>query len=94
MLDIDQPKVSALSKGKLAGFSLERLFRFLNILGQDIMIRVMPKIRSNTKAYVMVVNQDRVRKSRIKKEDVMQDKFLYAKKAKSPKKTLTNKRNV
>lgn len=35
LLGIDQPKISALYKGKLAGFSLERLFRFLNILGQD-----------------------------------------------------------
>ena len=33
LLDIDQPKISALSTGKLAGFSLERLFRFLTILG-------------------------------------------------------------
>ncbi len=36
LLDIDQSKISALSKGKLSGFSLERLFRLLNILGQDI----------------------------------------------------------
>jgi hypothetical protein len=42
-LGIDQPKVSALHKGKLAGFSLERLFRFLNILGQDITIKITPK---------------------------------------------------
>lgn len=47
LLDIDQPKISALNKGKLAGFSLERLFRFLNILGQDITIKVSPK-RSKT----------------------------------------------
>lgn len=40
LLDIDQPKISALSQGKLSGFSLERLFRFLNILGQDITIKV------------------------------------------------------
>lgn len=32
LLEIDQPKISALSKGQLSGFSLERLFRFLNIL--------------------------------------------------------------
>lgn len=30
LLGVDQPKISALSKGKLTGFSLERLFRFLN----------------------------------------------------------------
>jgi predicted XRE-type DNA-binding protein len=40
LLEIDQPKISALNKGKLSGFSLERLFRFLNILGQRITIKV------------------------------------------------------
>src|ERR1051326_1065138 len=49
LLGIDQPKISALSKGKLAGFSLERLFRFLNILGQDIIIEVVPKTRTKKK---------------------------------------------
>ena len=33
ILGIDQPKVSALVRGRLEGFSLERLFRFLNLLG-------------------------------------------------------------
>lgn len=28
LLDIDQPKISALSTGRLSGFALERLFRF------------------------------------------------------------------
>ena len=32
LLGIDQPKVSALMRGKLSGFSTERLFRFLNAL--------------------------------------------------------------
>lgn len=43
LLEIDQPKISALHRGKLAGFSLERLFRFLNILGQEIDIKVRRK---------------------------------------------------
>ena len=38
LLGIDQPKISALSKGKLAGFSLERLFRFLNSLGTTVIV--------------------------------------------------------
>ncbi len=33
VLGIDQPKVSALMRGQLTGFSTERLFRFLNALG-------------------------------------------------------------
>src|SRR5689334_21515454 len=54
LLAIDQPKISALSTGKLAGFSLERLFRFLTILGQDIIINVTPKARSKKIAHVVV----------------------------------------
>ncbi|WP_445171087.1 helix-turn-helix domain-containing protein [Microcoleus sp.] len=40
VLGIDQPKVSALMRGKLTGFSTERLFRFLNALGCDVKIVV------------------------------------------------------
>ena len=54
LLDVDQPKISALSTGKLAGFSLERLFRFLTILGQDIIINITPKARSKKIAHVIV----------------------------------------
>jgi predicted XRE-type DNA-binding protein len=32
ILGIDQPKVSALVRGKLAGFSFKRLIHFLNLL--------------------------------------------------------------
>lgn len=54
LLDIDQPKISALSSGKLSGFSLERLFRFLNILDQDITIKISPKKRSRKKSEIIV----------------------------------------
>jgi predicted XRE-type DNA-binding protein len=40
LLGITQPKVSALLRGRLDGFSAERLFRFLNKLGCDIQIKV------------------------------------------------------
>src|SRR5262249_25385741 len=43
LLGIDQPKVSALLRGKLDGFSTDRLFRFLNALGRDVEILVRPK---------------------------------------------------
>lgn len=39
-LGIDQPKVSALMRGRLTGFSAERLMRFLNALGRDVEIVV------------------------------------------------------
>ena len=41
LLKIDQPKVSALVRGKLSGFSIERLFRFLNTLGSTVEIRII-----------------------------------------------------
>ncbi|MBD0261623.1 MAG: XRE family transcriptional regulator [Tolypothrix sp. Co-bin9] len=43
ILGVDQPKISALIKGKLSGFSTERLFRFLNALGCDVEIVVKVK---------------------------------------------------
>ncbi len=42
ILRIAQPKVSLLLRGYLKSFSLERLFRFLNDLGQDIYIKIVP----------------------------------------------------
>lgn len=39
-LGIDQPKVSALMNGRLAGFSFERLMRFLNRLDYDVRLTV------------------------------------------------------
>ncbi|MBA2652969.1 MAG: XRE family transcriptional regulator [Tatlockia sp.] len=42
ILGIDQPKVSKLSQGHLAGFSIDRLIRFLILLNQDIEINVRP----------------------------------------------------
>ena len=47
ILKIDQPKVSLLLRGYLKSFSLERLFRFLNDLGQDIYIKITPSARHN-----------------------------------------------
>jgi predicted XRE-type DNA-binding protein len=43
ILGIDQPKISALKQGKLFGFSIERLMRFLLLLGRDIEITVKGK---------------------------------------------------
>lgn len=43
VLDIDQPKVSVLLRGKLESFSTGRLIQFLNALGQDVEIIVRPR---------------------------------------------------
>ena len=55
LLGVDQPKVSALIRGKLDGFSTERLFRFLNALGQDVEIVVRPSRAENGQASTRVV---------------------------------------
>lgn len=54
LLGVDQPKVSALIRGHLTGFSLERLMRFLLLFGQDIKITVKASPSSRTRARVMV----------------------------------------
>ena len=40
LLGLDQPKVSALLRGRTSGYSLDRLFKFLNKLGQRVEIHV------------------------------------------------------
>ena len=55
LLGIDQPKVSALVRGRLEAFSLERLMRFLNVFGRDVEIVVKPKARGRRRATLSVV---------------------------------------
>jgi predicted XRE-type DNA-binding protein len=54
LLGVDQPKISALMRGKLSGFSTERLFRFLNALGCDVQIVVKAKPESRKHAQIKV----------------------------------------
>lgn len=55
ILGIDQPKVSKLMRGHLDGFSSDRLFRFLNDLGQDVRIIITPKKKRVARAGTRVV---------------------------------------
>lgn len=55
LLGIDQPKVSALMRGRLSGFSVDRLLRFLLALDRDIEIVVMPTRKQH--AHVSVVSR-------------------------------------
>src|SRR5437667_9936152 len=54
ILGIDQPKVSALKQGKLSVFSIERLMRFLLLLGRDIEITVKGKSKGRASARLRV----------------------------------------
>jgi predicted XRE-type DNA-binding protein len=47
-LGVDQPKISALIRGRLAPFSIERMLRFLVLLGHDVEISVKLRSRSQT----------------------------------------------
>jgi predicted XRE-type DNA-binding protein len=38
LLGVDQPKISAILRGQLSGFSTDRLLRFLTALGRDVEI--------------------------------------------------------
>jgi hypothetical protein len=55
VLGVTQPKVSALRRYKLAGFSLERLMNLLTALDQDVEIVIRRKPRSRKLAKISVV---------------------------------------
>ena len=54
VLGIDQPKVSALVRGRFSGYSIERLFKYLNALGRDveIVVRLSPSLESKSSVKV------------------------------------------
>lgn len=54
ILRINQPKVSALTRGNLDGFSSDSLFKFLNLLDQDIEIVIRPHADPNQEAGIRV----------------------------------------
>ena len=54
MLGIDQPKVSALKQGRLSGFSIERLLRFLLLLGRNVEITVKGRSKTGSVARLRV----------------------------------------
>ncbi len=54
ILDVDQPKVSALRRGRLSGFSLDRLVRFVVLLGHDVEIVVKKRSRPRGRVRLLV----------------------------------------
>lgn len=49
LIGLDQPKVSKLLRGHFRGYSSDRLLHFLNLLGQDVIITVVPSPVSETR---------------------------------------------
>lgn len=54
LLDLNQPKISALANYRLEGFSVERLLRFLNALDRDVQITIRPKRSSKRPGSIMI----------------------------------------
>jgi predicted XRE-type DNA-binding protein len=63
ILGTTQPKVSDLLRGRLAGFSIERIIRFLNALDRDVEIVVTPKHRRHGPARFWVAPEAPPRRS-------------------------------
>ena len=57
VLGTSQPKVSELFAGKLDGFSMERLMRFLNALDRDVHIVISRKPRNRERGVVQVESE-------------------------------------
>lgn len=57
ILGTSQPKVSDLFAGRLGGFSMERLIRYLNALDRDVQIVVSLKPRSREHATMQVTSK-------------------------------------
>lgn len=54
ILGVNQPKISALKNGRLKGFSIERLFSFLEKLDQHIEITITDKSKVKAKCSIEV----------------------------------------
>jgi predicted XRE-type DNA-binding protein len=55
VIGLDQPKVSHLLRGRLSGFSAERLFAILNRLGHSVEVRISAKERAPGKTGTCVI---------------------------------------
>ena len=83
VLGVDQPKVSALIRGRLSGFSIERLLRFLLRLGTDVSITIKPHSRRRPKPRARTAR----RAAGFPAEGVLTvDEFVAAKASKSRRK--------
>ncbi|MDQ3255419.1 MAG: helix-turn-helix domain-containing protein [Acidobacteriota bacterium] len=55
VIGVDQPKVSHLLRGRLSGFSADRLFAILNRLGHSVEVRISAKERAPEKTHTRVM---------------------------------------
>lgn len=55
ILGIDQPKISEIIRGKLSRYSIDRLMRFLRMLGKDIEIHIKDQKSKKSGSWLSVV---------------------------------------
>ena len=55
VIGLDQPKVSHLLRGRLSGFSADRLFAILNRLGHSVEVRISATERAPEKTHTRVM---------------------------------------
>jgi predicted XRE-type DNA-binding protein len=54
ILGVDQPKVSKLVRGRISGFTSDRLLRFLTALGCDVRIEIKERHSSRRRGKVVI----------------------------------------
>ncbi|MBI4207471.1 MAG: XRE family transcriptional regulator [Betaproteobacteria bacterium] len=54
LLGVAQPDISNLMRGRLSGYSIERLTRLLNALGRDVEIRIHPTRAGEQRGHLRV----------------------------------------
>ena len=54
ILGVDQSKVSKLVRGRISGFTSDRLLRYLNALGCDVHIQIRPARTNQNRGKVVV----------------------------------------
>lgn len=65
VLGIDQPKISDLYRGRLSGFSIPRLIKFLNFLEQDVEILIKDKAnRTEHHGHLSVISDEPIQISK------------------------------
>ena len=54
LLDIDQSKISAIMKGKVSGYTYDRLLRYLNKFNRDVTLVIGPEKADHSEGQTLV----------------------------------------
>lgn len=65
LIGVDQPKVSAIIRGQLSGFTIDRLFRFLMALGMNIIIEIKSHTSRKNPVNIQVIHSQSFKRTRV-----------------------------